>query len=583
MEGKNLKERGITLIALVITIIVLLILAGVTISIVLHTGIIDNSQKAVDQYAYEQQREQDLMANITNYLNNYTHRVPIYTVDQLKEIGSGKKITIDEEKIECEFTNSANYVLMADIDLNQGKYTTTEEGITFNPDAEQWTPIGTEDEQFKGTFNGNGHTISGIYINEEEGQYKGLFGVIEDSTIENLTVSGSIIGNNALGGIAGQTRGKTTINNCHNLCNISGVISIGGITGSIQNGNVIISNCLNKGDLSTSGSWANLGGIVGTTNGENNKEITITNCYNEGIIKGEGTAVGGILGEEVDAENNTLIENCYNKGYIKGGERTAGILGSGQYYCTVKGCYNEGNIEAGGQSGGIVGKIGYRISEENKILIEDCYNIADVNGDARIGGIIGDVDYYCTIRKCYNEGDINGTGWIGGIAGDNHGHNLIELCYNSGNITAETESAAGITAVNNYYNEGTVKNSYNTGEINGKTCAGGIVGFTRYGTIENCYNTGKVTRTDTTELGSGIIDYERGNGTTTNCYYLENTASSGIKETEDKQGQVESKKDAEMKDTSEEASFVNILNNGENNWKQDTENKNDGYPILSWQ
>ncbi len=529
MKGKILKERGITLIALVITIIVLLILAGVTISIVLHTGIIDNSQKAVDKYAYEQQREQDLMANITNYLNNYTHRVPIYTVDQLKAIGSGKTIKIDEEKIECEFTKSANYVLMADIDLNPNKWEDDGKGnITFTDDsAEQWTPIGTRDEPFTGTFNGNGHTISGIYINKPEEDTKGLFGIIEDSTIENLTVSGSITGNGGLGGITCITKGKTTINNCHNLCNISGVISIGGITAGIQNnGNVIINNCSNKGNLTSTGDWANLGGIVGTTNGDktSNKEITITNCYNEGIIKGEGTAVGGILGEQVKAENNFLIENCYN--------------------------------------------------------------IGDINGKDQVAGIVGRLYYNCTIRECYNKGDIEGKNYTGGIAGENMGHNFIELCYNSGNITAEEGTAAGITAVNNYFNEGTVKNSYNTGDIKGKGIVGGIVGFTQFGTIENCYNIGKVKEVDSETLHSGIIDDVNGNGKTINCYYLEGTASSGIKETEDKIGQAKSKTDSEMKDISEESSFVDILNNGENNWKEDKEGKeaiNEGYPILSWQ
>ncbi len=504
MKGKILKERGITLIALVITIIVLLILAGVTISIVLHTGIIDNSQNAVDKYAYEQQMEQDALKSLSGYMHSYSNVVPIYTAEQLKQVGKGEKVNIEQENTKFDFSMSANYVLMADIDLNPGKWSEEkdkeeEKGITyiFNEDAEQWTPIGTEETPFKGTFNGNGHTISGIYINEYEGLYKGLFGVIEDSTIENLTVSGSITGNDCLAGIACNIWGKSTMNNCHNLCTIEGGSVIGGITAGIgRHGNVIISNCSNKGNLtSNNDGWAAVGGIVGTTNGGEetpNKEITITNCHNEGIIKGEGSGniAGGIVGEAVTVESKTLIE------------------------------------------------------------------------------------------KCYNKGNVEGKGYAGGIAGENTGHNFIELCYNSGNITSKENAAAGITTVNNYNKEGAVRNSYNTGEIKGKTCAGGIVGFTGYGTIENCYNTGIVTRNDTNESGSGIIDSTSGDGKTTNCYYLENTASSGIKDIEDKIGQAEKKSETEMKNNAE---FVQTLNNGENNWKQDTGNKNEGYPILSWQ
>ncbi len=528
MKEKILKERGITLIALVITIIVLLILAGVTISIVLHTGIIDNSQKAVDQYAYEQQREEEALKSLSGYMHSYSNVVPIYTAEQLKQVGKGGKVNIEQENTEFEFSMNANYVLMADIDLNPGKWSEEkdkeEKGITysFNADAEQWTPIGTIDEPFTGTFNGNGHTISGIYINESDKDYQGFFGVIEDSTIENLTVSGSIIGKGGLGGITGLTIGKSKINNCNNLCKITGKNVIGGITGQIKNGNVIISNCSNKRKLNATAEWSGLGGIVGTTNGGEetpNKEITITNCYNEGIITGEGSDVGGIVGEEKTPEN---------------------------------------------------------------ALIEKCYNIGDINGTDYVAGIVGFVWYKCTIRACYNEGDIKGTNaYIGGISGTGY---VIELCYNSGNITSEEKYAAGITTACENNNGGTVRNSYNTGDIKGKTGAGGIlVRIGQRGTIENCYNTGTVTRTDTNESGSGIIDNVNGKGKTTNCYYLEGTASSGIKEIEDEIGQAEEKSETDMKNNTE---FVKTLNNGENNWKEDKEGKaaiNEGYPILSWQ
>ena len=148
MKGKILKERGITLIALVITIIVLLILAGVTISIVLHTGIIDNSQKAVDQYAYEQQREEEALKSLSGYMHSYSNVVPIYTVEQLKQIGKGK-LTVEEENTEFEFSMSSNYVLMADIDLNPGKWSKNDDdNITFENGAVEWTPIGTDENPF---------------------------------------------------------------------------------------------------------------------------------------------------------------------------------------------------------------------------------------------------------------------------------------------------------------------------------------------------------------------------------------------------------------------------------------------------
>ncbi len=490
MKGKNLKERGITLIALVITIIVLLILAGVTISVVLHTGIIDNSQKAVDQYAYEQQREQDLMANITNYLNNYTHRVPIYTAEQLKEIGSGNKIKIDEEKIECEFTKSANYVLMVDIDLNQGKYTTTdEEGITFNPDAVEWTPIGTEDAPFKGTFNGNGHTISGIYINKQNEDNQGLFGVIEDSTIENLTVSGSITGKANLGGIAAIVNGKTKISNCNNICNIMGNSCLGGIIGKTgENPNIIIYKCSNKGDLNGKGedneNWCTIGGIAGFM-----ANTTISYCYNEGNVNGNKIEVGGIIG------------NIYNS--------------------TMQYCYNNENIT------GKTDRVGGIAGGASNAVINSCYNSKSIISEGRaVGGIIGDGTRNIIVQSCYNTGDITGNNQVAGISGT------------LGYISTDAEKTY-------------IKNSYNIGNIKSDNSSGGIIG--------GLYN-------------------ERN---AENCYYLTGTATGGI-QGQDVEGQAESKTEEDMKNTTDK-SFVDILNNGENNWKADTENKNKGYPILSWQ
>ncbi len=511
MKGKILKERGITLIALVITIIVLLILAGVTISIVLHTGIIDNSQKAVDQYAYEQQREEEALKSLSGYMHSYSNVVPIYTAEQLKQIGKGK-LTVEEEKTEFDFSMSANYVLMADIDLNPGKWQKDEkEGITFTDDsAVEWTPIGTDENPFKGTFNGNGHTISGIYINSSDKDNQGLFGVIEDSTIENLTVSGSITGQYKLGAIASNVHGKSTINNCHNLCNILGESWIGGITANIVNGDVIISNCSNKGNLNSKKieGWSLIGGIITTTNVfggvETNKSVIITHCYNEGKITSNGIATGGIVGE-------------------------------------------------------LVG------TNECKPIVEYCYNSKDISGNAKVGGIVGsktskninEVNLFdSTIMNCYNTGKIEGNDKVGGIAGQ---------CY-----------------------QGEIKNSYNRGEVKllvSKTSSidiGGIVGYFQRGKLSNCYNRGTVKDLEGNLLDGIVGSYSWFSGTLQNNYYLNTSAATGKNGVENVTGEAERKTETEM----QESSFVETLNNGENNWKKDkegTEAINEGYPILSWQ
>ncbi len=123
--------------------------------------------------------------------------------------------------------------LMADIDLNEGKYTVSENGtVTFNSNAVQWELISklevNKTQYFKGIFEGNKHEIKGIYINGSTNSL-GLFG-INDGNIQNITIKGSIINSKTYtGAIAGTNR--NTISNCCNNSYVRGYHSVGGITG----------------------------------------------------------------------------------------------------------------------------------------------------------------------------------------------------------------------------------------------------------------------------------------------------------------------------------------------------------------
>lgn len=156
-----------------------------------------------------------------------------------------------------------------------------------------WTPIADTSYlsgAFTGTFDGNGHTISGLNGSN------GLFGFVNGATIKNLKVEGTVSGSSAnVGGIVGKTQTGTRIENC-------------AFTGSVKS-------------TSTS-STAVVGGIVGKVN---TGSLTITNCYNTANITG-GKNAGGILGYSGAA--GTKIENCFNTGTISGTSASGGIVGS---------------------------------------------------------------------------------------------------------------------------------------------------------------------------------------------------------------------------------------------------------------
>ena len=207
-----------------------------------------------------------------------------------------------------------NDVLNSDGSLNEEKASTFEE----------WTPIGTASAHYTGTFDGNGKTISGIYINGGD-VYKGLFGYIgEDGEVKNLGLVDSWIkGGNNVGGIAGYSIGS--IEDCYNTGSVSGGNNVGGIAGTAYSAK----DCHNEGTVSGSDC---VGGILGSGADLNG---VVNRCYNTGDISGEG-GVGGIAGRNILG-----VTNSYNTGTISG-EYASGIAGGSRM--GVVNCYNIGKV-----------------------------------------------------------------------------------------------------------------------------------------------------------------------------------------------------------------------------------------------
>ena len=185
---------------------------------------------------------------------------------------------------------------------NRGAYAVLTTNIDLN--NEPWTPIGnyTEGNQiyYEGTFDGGGHTISGLNVTGEF-VYAGLFGTVKDGTIKSLTVAGKVSPSNSqciVGGIVGYAS-NAVIKNCSNHCSVTGRTTsiIGGIAGFNSSGAII--DCYNVGTISGINYAEAIGGIVGSNSG------AISNCYNVGTVSND-TSVGEIAGH-----NNGTVENCY--------------------------------------------------------------------------------------------------------------------------------------------------------------------------------------------------------------------------------------------------------------------------------
>lgn len=199
--------------------------------------------------------------------------------------------------------------LTADIDLG-------------GSEENQWTPIGISGKAFKGTFDGGGHRITGLYVNGTDSD-QGLFGYIgEGGTVQNLGVAGTVIGSSdSIGGVVGFNQ-KGTVENCYNTCTVTGSDQkVGGVVGYNSNGTV--TSCYNAGDISGTGeSGKNVGGIIGENAGSSS---LVENCYNEGKVSSDSYSVGGVIGL---IQMNGTAKKCYNFGAVTGSSSVGGVVGT---------------------------------------------------------------------------------------------------------------------------------------------------------------------------------------------------------------------------------------------------------------
>ncbi len=251
---------------------------------------------------------------------------------------------------ECRAGNvfDGKYFKMTDdITINQNVLNPVTGEPNDDSNFERWIPIGRYYgggivNAFQGIFDGDGHTISGLYINRNNWRV-GLFGSVAGAGIKNITLKDSYIyGTERVGGIVGffdniSTTGNGYVNNCHVSATVYGKYEVGGVVGKTSYG-CKISRCSNHGRIKSKGSDSRCGGIVGFYESSDDSDNSrLSNCVNFGDI--DGNMSGGIVGRFY---GKTII-NCLNKGTVTAIEYGAGICG-GAWSTTITNCVNLGSI-----------------------------------------------------------------------------------------------------------------------------------------------------------------------------------------------------------------------------------------------
>ena len=245
--------------------------------------------------------------------------------------------------------------------VNGGK---SDINITLDTDIDligkDWTPIGTDyDNSYKGTFDGGGHTITGLTFTTND-EYAGLFGWLNRAgTVKNVVMEGVQITSNriyggSIGGVVGYSWG--TIENCTVSGSVSGTVYVGGVVGAQIDGS--ITGCSSSATVK---GMVDVGGVAGQTN----SSATLTACYATGNVTLEidspkNLSGGGLVG----FNGGSSVLACYATGNVTstgsstGNVHIGGFLGDN--YTTVTACYWKNNHEQG---------IGYnnKVTEATKV------------------------------------------------------------------------------------------------------------------------------------------------------------------------------------------------------------------------
>ncbi|MDO4502025.1 MAG: hypothetical protein Q4D06_02475 [Coriobacteriia bacterium] len=310
-------------------------------------------------------------------------------------------------------------------------------GANIDLKGHQWLPIGCDednywdDSPFRGTFDGRGHTISGLYI-KNAWHHQALFGKIYDATLKNFTVKGKVTTGWGAAGVVALSE-RSTLSNITNYADVTTLFKSGDGGFSSTAGGVV----------------AYVVDVYVTQNGAKSSVLTGLRNYGNVEIAGiteQGGGVGGIAGSLIAADDDKAIQvtQCENYG-------TVHALSSNYPDIYMKG------------AGGIVGSTATYGNYE----VSDCSNVGDVSSDnlASTGGIVGAISgLSSSVSYCYNAGSVNGAspeavsaagGIVGRSVAAHTGSTTLSVvsCYNVGKVTGRGANISAILGATSGYGE----------------------------------------------------------------------------------------------------------------------------------
>jgi len=263
---------------------------------------------------------------------------------------------------------SGHYLLVNDLDSTTAGYGDLASGPANQ--GKGWKPIGTSDDPFTGSFDGQGYEINGMFINRPDEYSVGLFGAIGiGGIIQNIRMlNADVAGEWLVGCLVGENWGDVI--NSYSSGTVSGEDCVGGLVGG------------NSGDVSDSCSAANvtghwdIGGLVGCSDSSG----TVINSYSVGNVTGEW-AVGGLVGGNLGG----VVTKCFSISCVMGNDYIGCLVG------------------------------------DNQGIVSNSYATGRVIGEWYVGGLVGNNDSLGVVTNSYASGRVTGYSFVGGLVGSNWG------------------------------------------------------------------------------------------------------------------------------------------------------------------
>jgi len=320
----------------------------------------------------------------------------------------------------------------------------------------EWSPIGGDHTSpFSGVFDGRGHTISGLTVNQPEKDNQGLFGYVMFGSVRNLSLAEvQVQGNWSVGALVGSLVFGDEVRNCTANGTVTGTEAVGGLVGYAIVGT--LSHCLNQATVSGK---ASVGGIVGLQ-----IQTQTQHVINLGSVNGGVPYYGGIGGIAGLLQGANSLDQCINYGSVVGYHSVGGIAGSAVHY-EVSGTPHVSNstnygtvITIGDQYAASTGGIaGY-----NAGFLTNCSNHGGVSGINSVGGIAGTFPLG-TVANCLSTGSVSGWNEVGGLVGTMvQVAHVTQLKYSYWNQTNQPEEAGAIYDDGGYL---TIANCHSLGTV----------------------------------------------------------------------------------------------------------------------